>query len=267
MKTGTTTTLAVTVHQPDERLVAMIETYLPTLAARYTALVARCSSRTHATVLNLLRHHKASVHIGEDKPEGLHNIGAIRQETLRAALETGSTHLHLCDFDRAIHWAAHFPQELDEVITEITNHDLLVLGRTDRAWATHPAYQAETEPLFNRVFGLVTGLHWDVGAGARGFSRRAVETILQHTQEQTVGTDAEWPLLLLKQDGYRSGFRACEGLEFETADRFGPEIEAAGGYEAWKTQMSSDPQRWVFRLRLAVIIAEAALHYGSGGQT
>jgi len=265
MKTGTATTLAVTVHQPDERLVGMIEAYLPALAARYTAMVARCSARTHATVLDLLRRHGASVHVGEDKPEGLHNIGAIRQETLRAALDAGTTHLHLCDFDRAIHWAARFPQELDEVIADLTYYDLLVLGRTERAWETHPAYQAETEPLFNRVFALVTGLHWDVGAGARGFSRRAVETLLQHTQEETVGADAEWPLLLLNQDGYRTGFRACEGLEFETADRFGPEIEAAGGYEAWQAQMSSDPQRWVFRMKLALCIAEAAVRYGGDG--
>jgi hypothetical protein len=265
MTTGTTTTLAVTVHQPDERLAAMIRATLPALAARYTAMVARCSAGTHATVLDILRRQGASVHVGKDKPEGLHNIGAIRQETLRAALEGNTTHLHLCDFDRAIHWAAHFPQELDEVVADITNYDLLVLGRTERAWDTHPAYQAETEPLFNRVFALVTGLHWDVGAGARGFSRRAVETLLQNTQEETVGTDAEWPLLLLKQDGYRTGFRACEGLEFETADRFGPEIEAAGGYKAWEAQMSSDPRRWVFRMRLALYIAEAAIRYGSEG--
>jgi hypothetical protein len=262
MNTHTTTTLVVTVHQPDERLVPMIEAHLPGLAARYSVLVARCSARTHPAVLSLLRQHGASVHLGEAKQEGLHNIGAIRRETLSAALEVSATHLHLCDFDRAIHWQARFPQELGEVITAIGRHDLLVLGRTERAWATHPPYQAETEPLFNRVFHLVTGLQWDVGAGARGFSRRAAATIVQHSQEETVGTDAEWPLLLLEHQDFRSGFRACEGLEFETADRYGPEIEAAGGYAAWETQMSSDPHRWVFRMELAILIAEAALRYG-----
>ena len=265
MMIDATTTLAVTFHQPDERLVSMIRAHLPGLAARYTALVARCSARTHAAILDLLRQHGATVYVGDDKPEGLHNIGAIRRETLRTALETGPTHLHLCDFDRAIHWQASYPQELDEVISDIGSHDLLVLGRTGRAWATHPPYQAETEPLFNRVFHLVTGLPWDVGAGARGFSRRAAQTVLQHSQEETVGTDAEWPLILLRQEGYRSGFRACEGLEFETADRYGPEIEAAGSYKVWEALMSSDPQRWVFRMELALRIAEAALRYGGEG--
>ena len=139
---------------------------------------------------------------------------------------------------------------------------MIVLGRTARAWATHPPYQAETEPLFNKVFALVSGLEWDVGAGSRGLSRRAGETLLALSEELTIGTDAEWPLLLMSQDGFRVSYRACEGLEFETADRYGPEIEAAGSYEAWEAKMSADPARWAFRLRVALLIAEAATRYG-----
>jgi hypothetical protein len=168
----------------------------------------------------------------------------------------------MCDFDRALHWVAHYPEELEEVISAIPDYDLLVLGRTERAWASHPPYQAETEPLFNKVFALVTGLDWDVGAGSRGLSRRAAETLLGISREQTVGIDAEWALLLLNRDGFCVGHRRCDGLEFETADRFGPEIEAAGSYKAWEAQMSADPRRWVFRLQIALFIAEAALHYG-----
>ena len=81
--------------------------------------------------------------------------------------------------------------------------------------------------------------------------------------------DAEWPLLLLKppsgtfsgDEGFRLGYRPCEGLEYETADRFSPEIEAAGGYEAWVRQMSSNPNRWAFRLQIANLIAQAVIHY------
>jgi hypothetical protein len=87
---------------------------------------------------------------------------------------------------------------LETVVAAIPNYDLLVLGRTERAWATHPPHQAETEPLFNRVFHLATGLPWDIGAGSRGLSRRAAELLLSISREPTVGVDAEWPLLLLK---------------------------------------------------------------------
>lgn len=255
--------LVVTVHQPDERLVNLAEVQLPSLASRYAAMMAYCSRETHPAILDLLRHHGVALQRDRGQSAGIYRIGHVRRQTVLAALQAGTSHLQMCDFDRAIHWIAHYPQELEMVIADIPGYDLLVLGRTDRAWTTHPPYQTETEPLFNRVFALVTGLSWDLGAGSRGLSRRAAETLLEISQECTVGVDAEWPLLLLKQGGYRLGHRACEGLEFETADRYGPEIEAMGGYGAWEVQMSADPNRWIFRMKLALMIAEAVVRYGT----
>jgi hypothetical protein len=259
-------TLVATVHQPDERLTSLAEAQLPELVARYDALTAFCSGSTHATILDLLRHHGVSVQVDDRASAGIDQIGHVRRRALRAGLMEGTSHLQMCDFDRALHWVAHYPQELEVVLAEITKYDLLVLGRTDRAWATHPPYQADTEPLFNRVFALATGLSWDVGAGSRGFSRRGAEKLLELSQEPTVGIDAEWPLLLLGQDGFAVRFRACEGLEFETADRFGPEIEAAGSYDAWEAAMSADPAKWAFRLRVALLITEAIVRYGGAEQ-
>jgi hypothetical protein len=262
MKDRPAVTLALTVHQPDERLAGMAERHLPALSARYRALAAHCSRETHPTLVALLRQHGAVLKVARGRSTGIHGIGAVRRETIRAALPAGTSHVQMCDFDRALHWVAHFPDELEAVAADIAGHDLLVLGRTPRAWATHPPYQAETEPLFNRVFALVTGLAWDIGAGSRGLSRRAVGALLETSQEPTIGIDAEWPLLLLRRDGFRVGHRLCEGLEFETADRFGPEIEAAGGYEAWEAGVSADPQQWAFRLEVALLIARAAVRYG-----
>jgi len=109
-------------------------------------------------------------------------------------------------------------------------------------------YQAETEPLFNKTFALVSGRSWDIGAGSRGLSRRRPRRCWKPQQEPTIGVDAEWPLLLLNRPVFCVGYRPCEGLEFETADALGAEIEAAGGYAAWEAQMSADPGRWVLRL-------------------
>lgn len=78
------------------------------------------------------------------------------------------------------------------------------------------------------MFRLKTGLPWDIGTGSRGLSRRGAEILLDLSRDPTLGVDAEWPVLLLRQPGLHLGYRACEGLEFETGDRFGPEIEAAG---------------------------------------
>jgi hypothetical protein len=256
--------LTVTAHQPDERLAVLVQDQLPALVSRYRAATALCSRETHPKILDLLRQAGVSVEIDPGESAGIFRIGEVRRAAVRLALGTGASHFQLCDFDRAVHWVANYPGELEAVVADIPNHDLLVLGRTGRAWASHPPYQAETEPLFNRVFALVTGLQWDVGAGSRGLSRRAVESLLEISQEQTVGVDAEWPLLLLNQEGFRVGHRPCEGLEFETADRYGPEIEAQGGYGPWEAKMSADPDQWVFRLRVALMIAEAAVRCGQG---
>ena len=259
-----TVALTMTFHERDDRLVGLAEAQLPALAARYAALVAYCSRETHPALLAVLRRYGASVHLDSTEATGIQQLGLIRREMLRAGLLAGTSHLQLCDGDRAVHWSARYPGEMDAVAAEIPNYDLLILGRTERAWATHPPYQAETEPLFNKAFALVSGRPWDIGAGSRGLSRRAAETLVEVSQEPTVGVDAEWPLLLLNRHGLCVGYRTCEGLEFETADRFGAEIEAAGSYAAWEAQMSADPGRWVFRLRVALLIAEAAVRYGAG---
>jgi len=261
-ETQPSVTLVVTVHEPDERLVSLAAAQLPALVGRYAALTAFCSGSTYPVLLGLLRAQGATVVVDDQAAAGIEQIGEVRRKTLRAGLHAGTSHLHMCDFDRALHWVARYPREMETIIASIPGYDLLVLGRTARAWATHPPYQAETEPLFNKVFCLVTGHPWDVGAGSRGLSRRAAETLLQISREPTIGIDAEWPLLLLQQDGFRVDHHPCEGLEFETADRFGPEIETAGGYEAWEARMSSDPARWAFRLKVALLIAEAAVRYG-----
>jgi len=254
----------MTFHERDDRLVSLAEAQLPRLAARYAALVAHCSRGTHPALLAALRRCGAAVYLDSTEAAGIQQLGLIRRETLRAGLSAGTSHLQLCDFDRAIHWSACYPDEMDAVVADIPSYDLLVLGRTERAWATHPPYQAETEPLFNKAFALASGRPWDIGAGSRGLSRRAAAMLVETSQEPTVGVDAEWPLLVLRRDELTVGYRACEGLEFETADRFGAEIEAAGSYAAWETQMSADPGRWVFRLRVALLIAEAAVRYGAG---
>jgi hypothetical protein len=253
--------LVMTVHEREGRLLHLIEAHLPTLAAHYAAVIAYCSHETLPAVRDQLRRLGVAIRVNDHPSRGIEDIGAARRATIRAGLEAGASYLQMCDFDRALHWAVHWPAELETVVADIPNYDLLVLGRTERAWATHPPYQAETEPLFNKVFALASGQPWDVGAGSRGLSRRAAETLLEISQEMTVGIDAEWPLLLLKRGGFRVGYRPCEGLEFETADRFGPEIEAAGGYQAWEAQASAQPERWVFRLQVALYIAQAAVRY------
>ena len=50
--------------------------------------------------------------------------------------------------------------------------------------------------------------------------------------------------VLLNHEGFTVQHRLCEGLDLETADCIGAEIEATGGYHAWEAQTSADPRHW-----------------------
>jgi hypothetical protein len=252
-------TLVATVHQPDDALVELTQAMLSQLQTLYGALVFLCSQTTSAGILALLRSRGATVHHEHQQPANLSGIGRVRRRALRLGLTTGCDHLHLCDFDRVLHWAAHYPDELRQVIGEITNYDLLILGRTERAFATHPPHQAETERLANLVFSKVYGQERDITSGSRGLSRRAAERLLIHSHEEGAGVDAEWPLIVSRFRELRSDYLLCEGLEFETADSYQAEIAQAGGLERWLEAQSARPELWLHRLRVACEIAEAAL--------
>ena len=146
--------------------------------------------------------------------------------------------------------------------------DFTVLGRTPRAFESHPHTQRDTETIINRLFGQISGFSWnDVTSGARGLSRAAAEMIVAHVEDDELSTDVSWPLYL-QRHGARSarsvwslGYLETEGLEFETADRFDDEIAVAGGLAAWIDRLENDPQEWVFRFDLARIEIEAMLPY------
>jgi hypothetical protein len=252
-------TLVATVHQPTDALSELTQATLPHLQTLYGALVFLCSKTTSAGMLALLRDSGATVHHERQQPMNLSGIGRVRRRALRLGLTTRCVHLHLCDFDRVLHWAVHYPDELRQVVGEIIHYDLLIMGRTERAFATHPPYQVETERLANLVFSRVYGQDRDITSGSRGLSRRAAELLLIHSREEGAGVDAEWPLLVSRFPELRSGYILCEGLEFETADRHQAEIAQAGGLERWLEAQSAQPELWVQRLRVACEIAEAAL--------
>ncbi len=247
--------LASTIHDQHAADLPSLIAALPGLAAQYAGMVIFATVETpdHALAplvaagANVTRHPTAYSEIGWRR------LGAVRQ----AAELAGS--VHLCDFDRLLHWWHNYPAELDATLARITSTDLLLLGRTDRAWATHPANQIETEGLANRITSQFYGADVDVCSGSRGLSRRAVAYLDEHGREHSVGTDAEWPLLLHRAGGFRCEQILTEGLEFESGDRFPAEIARAGGLAAWNAMNDRDVARWTFRTRLAGDIIAAAV--------
>jgi hypothetical protein len=249
--------LAATHHDPDNAMLPQALRVLPCLHDLYTAIVMLVTPGTAPRTIQTLRDHGLRV---EQEPErtGLESIGLVRQQTLRLAAEMEAEYAHLCDWDRALHWAEQYPDELRDVVDAIPRHDLLVLGRTPRAFATHPRVQRDTEAIVNHAFGLAFGQELDITAASRGLSRRTIDALLAlPNPEPTVGNDCAWPLYLARFPELVLGYAATEGLEWETPDRHVEEIAAAGGLDAWIADFDARIEHWSFRMRLALHEVEA----------
>lgn len=226
---------------------------LPALRGRFGAMAIFLTPQSAPEAAGMLRGAGAAVEVGSaGLPVGHLHLGLWRRAALALAIESApaATHFLFCDLDRAMHWAEGYPAELDAALAEVAGHDCLVLGRTPRAFLSHPAAQRETEALANRVFALASGLPWDVMAAARGLSRAAAELIVAESRDDSVGSDCSWPLLC-RSAGLRPGYRETEGMEFETLDRLADEVTAAGGPQGWINAFDADPRNWLARLDLA----------------
>jgi hypothetical protein len=253
-----TIALASTHHDPEGLLNEQARRLLPRLRELYSQLVVTLTSATHPDTVALLRAHHVVVIDKADAAQDTHRtLGRWRRRAVEVALQNqNSTHAHLCDFDRVLHWVEYYPDELCHTLAQLTQYDFMVLGRTPRAFASHPRVQRDTESIINHAFRLAFGQAWDVTAASRGLSRRASETIVTGCDDDTIGNDCSWPLYLNRVDGFRLGYLATEGLEFETLDRFTPEVAAT-----WIGRMDHSLAEWARRLALAQVEAESVAAY------
>lgn len=255
-------TLAVIYHDPQGRLFDQTERVLPTLTTIFGAIVVRGSSEASSATLQLFQQAGALVYqepfIAPNQPA---QHGRARRKTVELALSLPYPTILYCDGDRALHWAEHYPQELAAIAEQIQAYDFTVLGRTPRAFASHPRNQRDTEAIINHLFQVTSSHAWDVTAAARGLSRRAAEFIVAESRDDEISTDVSWPLLIQQRGGFTQSYVETEGLEFETLEQVRAEVERLGGAEAWIAQVEASPRAWAQRLDLARIEVEALIPF------
>ncbi len=269
------------VHDPEGRIAALLPADLPRLQHHYARIFAICGEATLPSTVEALHRHGVAVISGDDIP-----INARPYALGMMASHAEWAYVHLCDFDSALHWARAWPDELDVVNATIAAHDFLLLGRTARAMASLPEAQRETERLINLLFARTTGGldPWrllssgagfrlresgqaeaypteetliDICTGAWGFSRRGVAALHAQSRVTDIGFHAEWPLIARDAPDLRCGYLPCEGLEYETADRYGDQIAAAGGIDAWHARQNADMHQWQQRIGYIIQVADA----------
>ncbi len=255
--------LALIHYDPRGALFDQTVRVLPRLQQVFADIAIFANAATAPRSIGYLRDQGVRI-VAEATQTGLNHLGEVRREAVHLALQGPCPFILYCDFDRILHWMEFHPQELIDVAQQITAHDFTILGRTPRAYATHPRIQRDTEAIINHVFERITDRAWDTGAGARGLARRAAEAVSAQCHDDQISNDVTWPLCLERMGGFTLGYIETEGLEFETPDRFPAEVAQAGGVAQWSEQLDDDPQHWATRLELARIEVAAMLPFAKG---
>jgi hypothetical protein len=182
-----------------------------------------------------------------------------RYQALAAAYDSGASSIHYVDTDRLIRWIEVHPDEWRRTVAQLPEHDCLVIGRTDHAWASHPEALVQTERITSGLFSAFLGQRLDLSAGSKGFSRSAAEFILANSKPgYAIGTDSEWVIL-----AYRGGFAIdsleVDGLDWEIPDRHRDQAASTLVQEQVRIRYDADPGNWAHRVAIANEIAARGL--------
>lgn len=227
------------------------------LSQLYAHMIVILPPGTHMGLILSLQHYdRLSLIVSDNWPGG-------RYESLKRALavmpRTSAAHIQYADMDRLLRWAETQYEELRQIVKRIQITDCLVIGRTLRAYATHPQALIQTEALPNRVFSHMLGQKLDLSAGSKGFSREAAQFIVEHGEPaKPMGADAEW-VVLMKRGGFRIHTVEVDGLDWESADRYQNQAADSKQQEAAATAYDADAANWQHRLQVANEILEAGL--------
>lgn len=170
-----------------------------------------------------------------------------RREVVKFGLSGTSEYYHYCDFDRLLTWGKNYLGELKNIMKIIPDSDYLILGRTERAFNTHPRAWIETEKITNTICSLELNKEVDITAGSCSFSRECAKYISKYSKDKM--TDSEWAMIIYRIAKLGVDYRAVEGLEYH---------EETNGID----KIVSNAEEWAVRLKLSHIISESALKTG-----
>lgn len=239
------TTLLLPIHDPrgvDVERFRMVANFLDGI---YEERFATVSDQTAGRWIEELEKHQYRIRIIPKK-----GAAYARRELVKFGLTGSLEYFHYGDYDRILTWALRYPDELMRTVKEIRQYDYTIIGRTERAFLSHPVAWVETERITNRVFGLEFGEEADICGGSCAFSRRGAEMLAQFSSpERAAMNDAERPMIIHRMTAFTVGVMAVEGLEYQE------EINAV-------RREISPAEEWVARIRLCYEISKSAMNVG-----
>ncbi len=229
----------------------------PQLKHLYPHMIIIMPPSTHMGLVLSLRHfEKLTLFVTDNWRDG-------RRESLAQALKiipsTSASHIMYADVDRLLRWAETRYEELRQTIKRVQMYDCLVIGRTERAYQTHPQALIQTEAMSNRIFSHLLGEKVDLSAGAKGFSIRAASFVVANARaERPFGADAEW-VVLAKRGGFDIRTYHVDGLDWESADRYEDQAVDEEMQQARAAEYDANPENWKMRVDVANEIIDTGL--------
>lgn len=169
-------------------------------------------------------------------------VGNARRDSLKFV--SNYDYYHYCDFDRLLTWIKEYPAELNSFIHNIVDVDYLIIGRTEKAFQTHPEEWQVTETVSNKIMSLQLGKQVDITAGSCRISKQAADYIIKYSKCRM--TDGEWPMIIKEFTDFKIGYIAVDGLKYVNSLNQDNIIDPI---KAWST-----------RLELSYIISQSIMN-------
>jgi hypothetical protein len=232
--------LAATVHDVDGRLVPALRRLAPVLREVFAGVALNLSDATPSAVALAARDHLDAATMVHAQGEAI--IGRARRDALKLALSAANPQILYSDFDHVLRWIDAAPDELRATLAAQPAADLLVVGRSPRAFAAEPRRLQDTERVVNHVYRLMTGQDWDLMAAIRRFSRAGAEVVVARSTVDTIANDVEWPLLA-RRAGLATGYVETDAFSYRTMEEFGTPADTGDG----------DAANWIRRIEYAAV--------------
>lgn len=242
MKSINKVSLLGVIHDPKGKHLESIKLFGESIKELYKNTYITVSEETHEHIYNILKDIGFNIRIIEKR-----GAAHARRQVLAFGLEEYSKFYHYIDFDRLLTWVKYYKEELKTVIDIIPDYDYLILGRTNKAFETHPIHWKETERITNKIFSLELKKEADVTAGSCSFSEEVARSILKHSKDRM--TDGEWPMIAYRILNKEVEYKAVDGLLYN-GDMNG----------VFRDINESD--EYFSRLRLSYIISESSRNTG-----
>lgn len=235
-------------HDPEARLAKAIRTYGKNLKTIYFgAIIVKVTKNTHEDTLKALT--SANISFSQRTTKGNYvAMGKTYKEAIALGLKLKTRHIHVCDFDRILHWVKVFPNELKDIVEILpSNTGITFIGRSKRAFETHPKTQKQTEEIVNILASEVAGINVDIMSGSFAMDNQSAKIILKKSKRNDYSFFAEF-LSIAKKAGIQINTLMTEGLEWETPDQYTDKIRKEG-YSDWLDEFMSLPE-WKRRIEL-----------------